>query len=76
MLKNDKPAGEEKKPTYEEAQKEIAEQSGLNDLLGIDPTKSKGIQSKTDMLKHHVKLNLLHCFFLSMHTTYLTNHLL
>ena len=45
LIKKDKSAGEEKKPTFEEAQKEIAEQSGLNDLLGIDPTKSKGTKN-------------------------------
>ncbi len=34
------------KPTYEDAQQEIAEQSGLTDLLGINPGKSKGTLNK------------------------------
>ena len=43
LLKQDKKSqGQDQKPTYEDAQKEIAEQSGLTDLLGLYPTKSKG----------------------------------
>lgn len=42
LKKDNKSQSDDKKPTFEEAQKEIAEQSGLTDLLGLDPNKSKG----------------------------------
>ena len=71
LIKKDKSA-EEKKPTFEEAQKEIAEQSGLNDLLGIDPTKSKGKRIKImkidlSFLQQKCMVNVQCCIF---QTTY------
>ncbi len=42
-LLKDPSKAEEEKPTFESAQKEIADKSGLADLLGLNPDKSKGL---------------------------------